>query len=365
MTSEESFGATGLALLRAAWAEALSREELDSKSTVAPIIDEVFQASTGSYAKAAIVQTLGKAVNLSLDPRVVQKGEDDDDSAWDARTFARATFVIWNNEANRPFSHAADPYVSNPLRIPRIDERAKSKAKDKVGFDAIANLLNHASQINSKDEAYSNLVEVLVGLRRYLSDKSVDYPLPKRASIDATIESINFFLSERSGGARLQAIVAALFESLADAGLKIGDVTTGHINAPDSGAKKGGDVEFEGLDGAFGVEVKDRPLSKDDFLASIEKARIASVSDLMFVVRATALFDGSLDSAYFAEEVGRQFSSGLNIYVERFDHFSRLSLSLVGEIGRQGFLRNVGNALETQSAMIAHKWAWASIVKSL
>lgn len=363
MSSNPDFADAGLVLLKQAWVDANARENIDAHGELAEKIDQVFAAATQSYAKAAIVQTLGKATMLGLNALTVQKGLDDD-SAWDARTFARATFVPWNEES-RPFTHTADPYVSNPLRIPRFDAVARQKARDKDGFDALVALLTQIEAADSEQIARNNLVEVLVGLRRFLSDKSVEYPLPLRASIETVIGAVERYLSEKSGGARLQAIVAALFNSLLAAGFRIKDVSAGHINAADAGTGRGGDVEFQGGDARFAIEVKDRPLTKDEFIASIEKARVAEVSDLMFVVRSSLILDANFENGYFSSELRKQFSSGLNIYVERFDQFLKIVLSLIGESGRHGFLQEVGSSLENQSAQIGHKWAWASIVKSL
>jgi len=351
-------------MLRQAWSEALRRENITGCPPTNQLVDAVFAARTGSYLKAAIVQAVGKATDVSLNAKAVQKGGDDP-AAWDARSFAARTFVRWNDEANRPFNHSADPYVSNPLRIPYFDDAARQKAKDKDGFDALVALLDYLNQANEPKAAYDRLIEVLLGLRRYLSDKSVDYPLPKRASLDDVQSALGEYLKLKSGGARLQAVVAALFVTLQGAGLKIGDVATGHVNAPDVGTMRSGDVEFLNSDGIVAVEVKDRPLTKEDFLTSVEKARIAGTTELMFVVRGDPIFAPSLDPVWFGAEAKRQFASGLNLYVECFDSFSRIALSLVGERARQRFLREVGVALESQSAAIEHKWAWAEIVKNI
>jgi hypothetical protein len=100
-------------------------------------------------------------------------------------------------------------------------------------------------------------------------------------------------------------------------------------------------------------------------MASVNKARIADASDLMFIVRAKNLFDSGFDGDAFDAICVSQFSSGLNIYLERFENFSRVCLSLVGEDGRRSFLEEVGNSLAEQNAEISHKWAWSNIVKAL
>ncbi len=355
---------TGYELLGTAWKDVVDREDVASDTALSRLIDQVFECKTVSYKRAVIVQTLGKATDTSLDAQAVQKG-DADETAWNARTFAQQTLVKWNDEAKRPLSHSGDPYVSNPLRIPRIDSGQRFKARDKDGFDSLVEVLEQVNKSDSHDRAYSRLIEVLLGLRRWIADKDVDYPLPKRASLEVGMGAIDRFLEQKSGGARLQAVVAALLQTLASAGLKIGDITSGHINAPDAGAKSAGDVEFQGFDGRFSVEVKDRSLSEPELLVSIEKARIAETSDLMFVLRARTSFKDGLDKSRFDEICAAQFSSGLNIYLEKFGDFSRLVMSLAGESGRRLFLKNVGRSLDEQAVDISHKWAWADIVKSI
>ena len=49
-------------------------------------------------------------------------------------------------------------------------------------------------------------------------------------------------------------------------------------------------LNFLTLTGSSLFEVKDRPLTKEDFLTSVEKARIAGTTELMFVVRGDPIF---------------------------------------------------------------------------
>jgi hypothetical protein len=124
-------------------------------------------------------------------------------------------------------------------------------------------------------------------------------------------------------------------------------------------------VSFRQSDKGFAVEIKDRPLDSAELQATVEKCRVGEVSELLFVIRAKGTFAHDLPSERFADECERQFSSGLNIYVEQFSHFAQTILTLVGEQGRQDVLRAVGAALSEQNADIKHKWAWADLVKSI
>lgn len=354
---------TGLSVLTNAWA-VLPPIGNPPASDFASLIDAVFQGKETGYKKAIIIQATGKAADPSLDAQSMQRGEGAAGS-WDAREFAKQSFVKWNLEANEPFSHSADPYVSNPYRVPRFDRSQRSQRKNKEEFDATLAVLERINEANDAGIAFENLVEVLHGLRRWIADKEVAYPLPNRASLQAVIAAVGEYLESRSGGTRLQATVAALVKSLAAAGFKITEVASAHVNSSDSSGQRAGDISYFAEDRSSAIEVKDRPLSRDELQASIDKARVASVSDLLFIVRARTTLGSDLPSATLDQIIEGQFSSGLNLYVEQFGDFSRLCLTLIGEAGRRTFLEEVGRSLSDQGADISHKWAWAAIVKAM
>ena len=354
----------GLELLHKAWCEANGDVSFEVDKTFATIVDAVFDGMETGYKKAIIIQASGKAAIPNLDAQAMQKG-DGTENSWDAREFAKQVFVRWNRDANEPFSHSGDPYVSNPYRVPRFDETQRFQRKRPEEFDKTLLVLEHLNATDDFEKAYSNLVEILLGLKRWIADKDVNYPLPKRASLKQTIMAVDEFLEAKSGGTRLQAVVAAMFQTLSSAGLQIVDVASGHVNSADTAAKKAGDVTFSTDTSSFAAEVKDRPLNEAEVMASVNKARVADASDLMFIVRAKNHFENGFDSDAFDSICVSQFSSGLNIYLEKFENFASVCLSLVGEDGRRSFLEEVGNSLAEQKAEISHKWAWSNIVKAL
>lgn len=359
-----SFIQQGQKLLNEAWKLACDTEDSRSETPFAKLVDEVFEGKETGYKKAIIIQAAGKAADPLLDAQAMQKGGGNERS-WDAREFAKQTFVIWNEAANEPFNHASDPYVSNPYRVPRFDESQRSGRQRKHEFDKALAVLEALNETEDANRAFLNLVEVMLGLRRWIADKDVRYPLPKRISRVDCVAAVSQYLDSRSGGSRLQSIVAALFKSLASAGLKISDISSRHINAADTAGQKSGDVAYETDGSSVAAEVKDRPLSRSDLSASIAKARVTNVSELLFVVRASPVLARDFDVSELDAICATQFSSGLNVYVEPFDDFCRLVLTVVGENGRRRFLDEVGIALSDQNADVAHKWAWAQIVKEL
>jgi SacI restriction endonuclease len=353
----------GLELLHQAWRDVTAGTDVKLDEAFRAVVDAVFEGAETGYKKAIIIQAAGKAADPLLDAQAMQKG--DGGRSWDAREFAKQAFVKWNKDANEPFSHSGDPYVSNPYRVPRFDETQRSQRKRPEEFDNTLRVLERLNTAETPETTYLHLVEILFGLKRWIADKDVTYPLPKRASLVETLKAIKSFLAFKSGGTRLQAVVAAMFQTLATAGLQIVDVTSGHVNSADTSAKKAGDVTFQTDNSRFAAEVKDRPLSEAEVNASINKARVARVSDLMFIVRAKDLFESGFDRTRFDEICSSQFSSGLNVYVEPFGSFASVCMSLIGEDGRRNFLEEVGNSLAVQKADISHKWAWSEIVKVL
>lgn len=359
-----SFAERGLQRLSEAWRIACDQENPASANQFSSLIDKVFDGQETGYKKAIIIQAAGKAADPSIDAQAMQKGLGDATS-WDAREFAKQTFVVWNRSANEPFAHSADPYVSNPYRVLRFDESQRASRQRPFEFDNALAVLEYLNTAEKESDAFANLVEIMLGLRRWIADKDVRYPLPKRISRGKCIEAVALYLGSKSGGTRLQAIVAALFNSLAAAGLKITDVTSGHINAADTASQKSGDVAYTTAEASVAAEVKDRPLSRSELAASIDKARVASVTELMFVIRALPILARDFDESELEAVCDSQFSSGLNIYVEPFEGFSKTVLTIIGENGRRRFLEEVGTALADQNADIPHKWAWAKIVKEL
>lgn len=352
-------------MLQSAWNLALSSDGSSrSVPELAQACDEVFAGGEAGYKKAIVIQATGKAADPSLDAHAMQKGVGNPGS-WDAREFAKAVFVPWNLEAGLPFGHAADPYVSNPYRIPRFDKSVRSQRKKPTEFDAALAVLDLLDSTNDPDQAFENLTEVVFALRRYIADRSVEYPLPNRASLKDTRVCVARFTQEKTGGTRLQAVVFALFRALAAQGMAYRDVKSRHVNASDSASKSAGDVSFQLGEASFAVEIKDRPLSKSEFEATVEKCRIAKVREVVFVIRATTLLDAEFSLSDFDNDCERQFSSGLNVYAEAFEPFALTVLTLLGESGRRAFLEEVGSALRDQNADIKHKWAWAALVKDI
>lgn len=355
----------GLNRLRCAWKIALVDPPVATRNAaLGQACDAVFCGGEAGYKKAIVIQAAGKSADFLLDAQAMQKGVGSPGS-WDAREFAKQVFVLWSNESQNPLGHSSDPYVSNPYRVARFDASVRSQRKRPAEFDAAVLVLQMLNEAKSPSVAFRNLVEVMIALRRFIADRTVDYPLPNRANLVATLSCVEAFVASKSGGTRLQAVVLALFSTLQRVGLSYTDLYSRHVNASDASAITAGDITFNLDTASFAVEVKDRALDAAEFSATIEKCRVASVAELVFVIRASNLLAPDMPLAEFERQRDEQFSSGLNLYLEPFGRLCETVLTLVGERGRRVFLENVGAALATQNADVTHKWAWAALVKSI
>lgn len=352
--------------LNRAWSTAMASNSINDDYVCDPLlIDRIFNSTEIGYKKAIIIQVAAKATDVALDAQALQKGSGVP-GTWDARSFATKVFVPWNSRNGSLLGTSGDPYVSNQFRNPRFDETIRGSRKKTEIFDATLTILQLANAQSSEEKCEDLLVEILLGLRRFLRGKTFEYALPNRTSLNSALDGVRNYLEKASGGARFQAIVFALFDALRLAGMSYTEMKTGHINAADTASGSAGDVQFLNGDASTAIEAKDRQLTFAELENSIEKSRIASVSELIIITnRNSADRYKESDQLICEELISKNFSSGLNVYVEAFEDVARIILLQIGESGRRNFLEIVGKALEVQKADAQHRWAWSEIVKKL
>jgi hypothetical protein len=96
------------------------------------------------------IQLLGKMTNTELDSLRLQKKPDDpeDVTGWDARSLASKVVAPFNQRQENILGTSSDPYVGNPMRIPRMSSNDPSK-KDMAGWNTLVSILE---QVESRDE---------------------------------------------------------------------------------------------------------------------------------------------------------------------------------------------------------------------
>ena len=110
------------------------------------------------------------------------------------------------------------------------------------------------------------------------------------------------------------------------------------------------------------VEVKDRSLILTQLDSKLDIARARKISEILFLAERGI---EQTDKDRICERISSEFSSGQNIYVSNFLDFSTGILILLGEKGRVGFLRNVGEELDKANSTIVHRRSWSELLKSI
>lgn len=252
-----------------------------------------------------------------------------------------------------------EPYANNPLRIRAIAEDARPAQRDRAGFDDLITVLNFAQ---SNPNLLSALVYYLLSaIRDRLADATVIYPVPNRTSLNQALAVIDLFVADRTGGLRLQAVVVALFRTIAGRLQLFTEVRSNHINAADASTGNSADLECLDSNGniVLAIEVKDRNLRLRPVQDKLPAIREKGIRELLFLTQGGPL---PAEKAQIDELVERQFTSGQNIYVEDWDRFLSACLILFGESGRREFLKQIGDELDLQRADITHRRKWADLL---
>lgn len=361
------FEQSATTILQELWAdlEAIPIEALPTGS-ISEAAFAAFEHKEIGWKYSIIIQVTGKAAEFSLDALCLQK-RDGQPGLWDPREFAKRVIVPWHGGIGAPLGTSGDPYVNNIFRRPRFDETMREGRRSQDMFDIVKGILDEVQAAATPDEVRHYLKLILAQLRRYMAGKSFSYPIPQRVGLLDTLRCVTRYLDESSGGARLQAVAQGLVMALQVKGVGYEKIVSRHVNAADAASQSAGDVEcFVGEDNVFTVEVKDRELTIAELEASIEKARLAKVRELLFFVhRKRGGPYAESDKDQIDAIVARQFALGLNIYIEKAEDFMRLGCTLLGEEGRKAFLESVGQALGEQGADPKHRWAWSQAVRGI
>jgi len=148
----------------------------------------------------------------------------------------------FNRKQENVLGTYGDPYVGNPMRIPRMVRGDKSK-KDVAGWNTLVEVLE---QVEKKgDPVFTEAVfrQVLLEILRRQQLLRFAYPVPPRISLKTALALATDFLDEKSGGDRGQALCAALFDAI---GLHFGlyaQVRRAAINASDRATGQAADLE--------------------------------------------------------------------------------------------------------------------------
>ena len=352
-------------LLRDEWRHVTDCEAVNSEIV---FIDDKHLAKTISsslnhtsvvYRFCLPIQVLGKLCDPTLDCLKLQRGKSGDPTAWDARSLGSKVVAPFNQEQECVLGSSLDPYVGNPMRLPRMLRDDQSK-KDVPGWNAMVGLLEAIETARNPGFTRCVFRQILLEMLRRQRLFRFTYSIPLRISLDDTLGLMREFLNEKSGGDRALALAAALFESIGRHFQLFAHVKRGRINAADAAVNQVADLECtdEKANLVLAVEVKDRMLSLSDVEGTLQKAKQRAVSEIFF----TAPGIEATSKEGILERSSRSFASGQNLYVFDLIELARAVLAIGGEAIRIKFLTEVGRHLDEWNTQPRHRQAWQKLL---
>lgn len=324
------------------------------------LIRHALTSKTKSYHYVLPTQLLSKSVNHFLDARSLQVSYGEP-GAFDARSIAHSVIVPFDQTNYRVLGGSPEPYVNNPLRFPAVTAQYREQQKQKSEWDELVQVLDRVESVN--EETFTKLVfdQILFEIHKLLTNVVVTYPTPNRISLHRTYYLIEEYLSERSGGDRIEAVCTALFQVIGERFSIFEQVRREKVNAADASSGMVADIEcWFGGKIIMLVEVKDRSLTLTQLDAKLDSARAKKISEILFIAEQGKEKSEAIE---ISNRITSEFTSGQNIYVSNFSDFSLGVLILLGEEGRVDFLDKVGKELDRVNSAINHRRTWANLLK--
>jgi hypothetical protein len=333
----------------------------DENSEAPAIIRQMVNADEVGMRFCLPTQLLGKLTDNTLDALVLQLRAGPPGN-WNPRTFASSVIVPWNRANQRVLGGSGDPYVSNPLRRPRLDFQPDQLA-DAEQWETICGILREVQTQSDEEYTRTILLQVLAAVRDRLREFNFVYVVPDRVSLRQAEALVVQFLAEGSGGDRGLAVAAALFETIRERFGIYTEVRRGVINAADSATEAVGDLECVGHDGnvILAVEVKERRIGDDDLHIAIAKAREFEVHELTFCAEGIT----GTQREQIETTMQSAWASGTNIYHATTHELMHSLLPLTGEKGVKSFIVHVGRQLDAFNTQPKHRKSWKTLLDAL
>jgi len=333
-----------------------------------PILRQAIHASLNhqqvAYRFCLPIQLLGKVANPKLDCLRLQKrkGDPTDVTGWDARSLGSKVVAPFNQRQENVLGSSNDPYVGNPMRIPRMMRDDRSK-KDVTGWNALVDVLEQVELRGNFDFTKAVFCQVLLEMFRRQQSLSFTYALPPRISLEGALGLAQRFLEEKSGGDRGLALCGALFDAIGIHFRLFEKVDRARINASDKATGQAADLECVSAEGKvlLAVEVKERTLTLTDVEGTLRKCRQREIKDIFFAAPGVK----ADEEPALNERIERVFASGQNLYVFDFFSFARSILALGGDPIRITFLQKVGEHLNCWNTQPSHRQAWKGLLEAL
>lgn len=328
---------------------------------ISEAIERSVNCKVKTYRYVLPTQLLAKVTDAAIDCRCVQM-QSNLVKPFDARSLCHSVIVPFDQANHGVLGGSVEPYINNPIRIPAITVDALGPQRDKKAFQDLIDVLAYAQR--KPEHAPQMFCMVLAVIRRRLEGVRVAYPAPKRVALLQTMQVVEAYLRERTGGLRLQVVAVALFKTIGRAFALFDNVQSSGINAADASTGNAADLVCVDAESVIvlAVEVKDRELRLYDLQGKLSAIRERGIGEALFLVRGGIADE---DREKVEQTIEHQFPSGHNVYVAEFSEFLGACLMLFGEKGRSEFLRLVGQTLDARGVDVIHRRKWAELLGRL
>lgn len=327
------------------------------------VIHACVNTQTKTYRYVLPTQLVAKVADPSLDSRCVQASRGGK-GAFDARSVCDEVIIHFDNENHNVLGGSPEPYVNNPLRVPEVTKQHRKRQKDKKGWDDLCFVLDKVENQQNPELTLSVFKQVLLEIHKRLSTVQVQYPVPRRISLEQTKKLLQDFLSAKSGGDRVLALTSALLETVGSKFQLYTEVCRSKITATDTATGLVADIECKDSSKriVIGVEVRDKELTVKQIKDKLPNMRSKRVSEFLFIAQKGVHQDNGVK---IQDLVKKELVSGQNIYIFNILDFATSLLALLGEAGRREFLENVGKTLDKYGSAIEHRKAWAGLLSQI
>ena len=234
----------------------------------------------------------------------------------------------FNQRQENILGTSGDPYVGNPMRIPRMARDDQSK-KDVAGWNTLVEILEQVESRSDPDFTEAVFRQVLLEIFRRQKTFALFTLFLRVLALEGVLSLAQRFVEEKSGGDRGLALCGALFDAI---GIHFGlyeKVDRARINASDEGYRSGCGFRMcrSGGKVVLAVEVKDRTMTLTDVEGTLQKSRQRGIRDIFFTAKGVRVREqNAID-----ERVTQAFAAGQNVYIFQFLDFARSILALGGE----------------------------------
>ena len=321
-------------------------------------INVLIGSETVTFTYSLPTQLLGKLTDHRLDALCLQRG-DNSESQWDPRSFAAGVVVPWVRDTENVLGNSADPYVSNPLRQPRI--RPDPPNVKPTTLPLWASLHDVLSEVQTRnDPAYTEDVfrSVLRAIFERLGNQQFDYPTLPRVSREQALYLVQEILKSSQAGEHGMSVATALFIvvgrlfALWDSVHREESTTADHASGmvADIECRRGGVL-------VYAAEVKERKITVADVRSFEDKLNPSGLTEALFIAPEYK----PQDISEISHRLRLMWSRGVNLHHHPIEDLVNTLMSFAGEDGRRDFIVEIGYQLD-EYARLSGRLAWRDLL---